>query len=305
MEAVSQKKMLYFSALICLIICLIIGNIIAEIENFRGVASIFSIISACLVLLGSYQTRKIRVEEKVNKAVEYVKRNFDKWNIILALVDVACSLIALFSGLLLITWLAGVSFAGRIIALVCKFRSVSFAVVGSLILYMFKRRKMLMSEEINVEPVKVKKERVSLSQILTIIFGILGVGFAVVSYFVPDIAILGDQLINVLGGLGITAISGGIGIFTKYRTLTEEQIKALTVKEEEKAENKAEKLKRKRDALLDKEIERRRKKEANNENFEKLLKEREEKKLVEEVKQEENIVVDKDLITEKKEETTY
>lgn len=67
-------------------------------------------------------------------------------------------------------------------------------------------------------------KKLSKTQIFSAIAAGLGVIFAIVSYFVPQIQIAGEVLINIGIGSGITAISGFVGIFKDYADKTQAEI---------------------------------------------------------------------------------
>ena len=67
-------------------------------------------------------------------------------------------------------------------------------------------------------------KKLSKTQLISAIVAGLGIVFAIVSYFVPQIQIAGEALINIGIGSGITAISGYVGIFKDYADKTQAEI---------------------------------------------------------------------------------
>ena len=82
-------------------------------------------------------------------------------------------------------------------------------------------------------------KKLSKTQIATIIAAVIGIVFAIVSVFVPQIAIAGDMIYNIGIATGIEAVAAFVGTFKGYAERTKEQIDALTNKEKEKELEKA------------------------------------------------------------------
>lgn len=87
---------------------------------------------------------------------------------------------------------------------------------------------------------KVKTEKLSGIQIASIIGAVVGVVFAVVSALVPQIAIAGDCIYNILIATGIEGLCAFAGTFKGYKKLTEEEI--AKIQEKNKAKEEAKKL---------------------------------------------------------------
>lgn len=86
-------------------------------------------------------------------------------------------------------------------------------------------------------------KKLSKTQLFSAIAGGLGIVFAIVSYFVPQIQIAGEALINIGIGSGVTAISGFVGTFKDYADKTQAEIdksKEIADKKQEIAGLKAE-----------------------------------------------------------------
>lgn len=82
-------------------------------------------------------------------------------------------------------------------------------------------------------------KKLSKTQIVTIIAAVIGVVFAIVSVFVPQIAIAGDMIYNIGIATGIEAVAAFVGTLKGYAERTKEQIDALTNKEKAKELEKA------------------------------------------------------------------
>lgn len=265
MEALKHNDKILYSVLIGLSLLFMIADLTCGFTGHLDCASVFSILSAGIIGIGAYKTRAFKINSSVDSSIGYIKKNFDHWNIILSLLDVICSIIAVFSGVVIVGVLSGIGFFGRIVALIYKFRSVSFVILGFAIIYLFKRRgKKMADENVAVEAtvttastientattvettaentaIPVQTKKISIPQWATIIVAILGSAYGVACYFVPDIVMFGDQIISMLSGFGITTVSAIVGVFTTYATKSSEEIAKAVEKQKAKAEAKAEK----------------------------------------------------------------
>lgn len=81
----------------------------------------------------------------------------------------------------------------------------------------------------------VKTEKISKTQIFAIVGALLGIGFAVASYFIPDIILFGDVMYNFLIATGVEALCAFAGTFKGYRKIADVElakIKNKVVKKE-------------------------------------------------------------------------
>ncbi len=83
---------------------------------------------------------------------------------------------------------------------------------------------------------EVKTEKLSGIQIASIVGAVVGIIFAIVSVFVPQIAIAGDSLYNILISTGIEGVCAFAGTFKGYKKRTEEEIAKIKEKQAEKAQ---------------------------------------------------------------------
>lgn len=252
MEALKHNDKILYSVLIGLSLLFMITDLICGFTGNLDLASVFSILSAGIIGIGAYKTRAFKINASVEASIGYIRKNFDHWNIILSILDVVCSIMAVFSGVIIIGVLSGIGFFGRIVALIYKFRSVSFVIIGFAIIYLFKRGKKKMADEnvtveatattikTTAENTTVKTTKISIPQWATIIVAILGSAYGILCYFVPDIVIFGDQIISMLSGFGITTVSAIVGVFTTYSTKSTEEVAKLQAKLEAKENAKKE-----------------------------------------------------------------
>ena len=80
----------------------------------------------------------------------------------------------------------------------------------------------------------MKTKKLSKIQIASIIGAVVGIAFAIVSVFVPQIVIAGDMIYNIGIATGIETICAFVGTFKGYKELTQEQIDAMKNKNKQK-----------------------------------------------------------------------
>ena len=174
-------------------------------------------------------------------AIEKKVKAFGKSVLILSIVDCIFGIISIFcTSLTIVAFLASaaslttISIGGSIIQ-ISKLRKLEQALrpVNAVALAWFinKYRKYLKTKK----EAKVKTEKLSAVQIASIVGAVVGIVFAIVSIFVPQIAIAGDCVYNILVATGIEGICAFAGTFKRYKKLTDEEISKLQTKKEEKA----------------------------------------------------------------------
>lgn len=251
MEALKHNDKILYSVLIGLSLLFMITDLICGFTGNLDLASVFSILSAGIIGIGAYKTRAFKINASVEASIGYIRKNFDHWNIILSILDVVCSIMAVFSGVIIIGVLSGIGFFGRIVALIYKFRSVSFVILGFAIIYLFKRGKKKMADEnvtvtttaentTTTDTAIIKTTKTSLPQWVTLGVGALGMVYGILCYFYPVISLTGDAVTDLLTGLGITSVTTIVGVFTKSKNKTEEQIAKAKAKAEAKENAKKE-----------------------------------------------------------------
>ena len=151
---------------------------------------------------------------------------------ILAYVLTSLALVAIFASA---SSLTAITIGGRVIQ-ISKVRQLQKnlkplnIVVGTWFVSRYK--KLLKKKEKN----KVKETKLSTIQWAALGGAVAGVIFAVVSIFVPQIAIAGDSIYNILVATGIEGISAFAGTFKGYKQKTEEEIAKAKEKIEKKEE---------------------------------------------------------------------
>lgn len=164
---------------------------------------------------------------------------FGKSAIVLSVIDCIFGILAIFCTSLTVvsffasaTSLTAVTIFGCVIQ-TSKLRSLQKALkplnLVSIAWFVNKYKKYLKKGE-----QKVKTEKLSAVQIASIVGAVIGIAFAIVSVFVPEIAIAGDSVYNILIATGIECVCAFAGTFKGYKKLTEEQISAIQNKKAEK-----------------------------------------------------------------------
>lgn len=216
--------------LICIIVFFTTSDLVASFTNHLAIASISSIISGIVVFIGAYKLKVAQLDNSVTMSIDFIEKNFNKSSIVFSILDIICSLIALFTGIVIIGIIFRVTFAIRIVVILNKFQTITrFVLVGSLI-YLI-RRCYLMSE------LKMSKEQ-------WIVLGIFCAGllYGILSAIFPQIAIFVDPAIQMLMCCGIEGVVGAVGIFMKGANKTEEDLQKSAEKLAEMNEKQVEKM---------------------------------------------------------------
>lgn len=217
-------------ALICIIVFFTTSDLIASLTNHLAIASVSSLLSGLAVFVGAYTLKVAKLDDTVTHSIDFIKKNFSKSSIIFSILDIICSLIALFTGFILIGLLFRATIAIRIVVILNKFQTITrLILIGSLI-YLI-RRCYLMSE------LKMTKEQ-------WIVLGIFCAGFlyGILSSIFPQIAIFVDPALQALLCCGIEGVVGAVGIFMKGANKTEADLQESSEKLAEMNEKRIEKM---------------------------------------------------------------
>ena len=206
----SDNNIMY--ALICIIVFFTTSDLIATIFNQLTIASISSILSGIAVFIGANKLKVARLDDTVSSSIDFIKKNFNKSSIIFSILDIICTFIALFTGIIVISLIFRATFAVKVITVLNKFQIITrFILVGSLIYVI--RRYYLMSE----------LKMTTISWVSLAVF-ILGMAYGVLSNIFPQIAMFGDAMISTLTSCGISTVAGIVGIFQKGAQKTQEEL---------------------------------------------------------------------------------
>lgn len=172
------------------------------------------------------------------KSLEQKAKMFSNGMLVLSLLDCIFGVLAIFCTSLTLTAffasatsLTAITICGRVIQ-VSKIRQLekSLKPLNLVAVAWFVNR---YSKYFKKGDKKVKTEKLSKIQIASIIGAAVGVVFAIISAFVPQIAIAGNSVYNILIATGIEGVCAFAGTFKHYTKLTEEEIaKAKQLKEE-------------------------------------------------------------------------
>lgn len=229
-------------------------------------SAICSVISAILVFIGYFSIRKTNAEKNVIELTSFIKGNFDKWQILLSVLDVICSIIVVFTsirafGLLFrnVIFFKILFTPARITTLTNKFKTVTKPFLIFCFVWFFVRIKKIVKEY------KMNNVKLSVAQkIAMVVAFVIGITWTILSVTVlPQLAVFDDVLAQISLSLGGTA---GIvfGCFLKGKEMSEAEVakrdEKLKLKEtaynekvakkEELAKEKEEKLKLAKAAAL-------------------------------------------------------
>lgn len=188
-------------------------------------------------------TQQLSEKELVSKTYIIVQRilsrakTFNNASIILSFIDCVFGILAILcTSLTLVAFFASVASMtvitiGSSIIQTSKLRNLAKALkpVNLVALAWFVNKYKIYLKKENK---KVKTTKLSGIQISAIVGAVVGVIFAVVSIFVPQIAIAGDSLYNILIATGIEGVCAFAGTFKGYKELTEEEIAKIKEKQE-------------------------------------------------------------------------
>lgn len=223
-----QNNIMY--ALVCIIVFFTTSDLIASASNNLLIASLSSILSGIAVFIGANKLKVAKLDDSITGSIDFIQKNFNKSSIIFSILDIICSLVALFTGILIIGLIFRATFAIRVIVILNKFQTITrFVLMGSL-LYVI-RRCCLMSE------LKMTKEQ-------WIVLGIFCAGalYGILSAIFPQIAIFVDPAMQALACCGIEGVVGAVGIFMKGANKTEAELAESKAKLVQLSEKRIEKM---------------------------------------------------------------
>lgn len=258
-DNVKNKKFTNFLwILFAIMISFTTSDLICGFTGNITLALIFSCLSGAVVIYGNLKTRKIELDENLDK----IKKSFNNSNIIFTVLDIICSIIALLTGIVFIGLIFRAIWAIRITVIINKFRTVARILQIGSFAYLIKRRFYMK------EFLKANKWSIISG------FGIGGV-LGVSSYFLMPLVFIFPLWASILISCGIGILSFVLVFFlgkekviqyalriaTKY--LPTDKVKELTelankvneeinqVKEKEEAQKKLAEEKAKAQAIID------------------------------------------------------
>lgn len=178
------------------------------------------------------------------RAIEKRAKVFSRSALVLSIIDCLFGILAIFcTSLTVVAFVASTASLTTITVFGCviqtsKLRSLEKALkplnLVAIAWFVNKYKKYLKNKK---GEQKVKTEKLSAIQIASIVGAVVGIIFAIVSVFVPQIAIAGESVYNILVATGIEGLCAFAGTFKGYKKLTEEQISAIKEKKEKKAQD--------------------------------------------------------------------
>lgn len=197
----------------------------------------FTLAASIITFVATYKVKQKEILTAFDKTTAFVQSNFNNWQVVFSILDIVCGIISILSGLIII---GGVFKFVKVGYLITKFIVVTNKTktlaksVGKFSLLWTAGRILTKKQGGEMSTKKLSK-----TQIATIIAAVIGIVFAIVSVFVPQIAIAGDMIYNIGIATGIEAVAAFVGTFKGYAERTKEQIEALTNKEKAKELEKA------------------------------------------------------------------
>jgi len=192
----------------------------------------FTLAASIITFVATYKVKQKEILTAFDKTTAFVQSNFNNWQVVFSILDIVCGIISILSGLIII---GGVFKFVKVSYLITKFIVVTNKTktlaksVGKFSLLWTAGRILTKKQGGEMSTKKLSK-----TQIATIIAAVIGIVFAIVSVFVPQIAIAGDMIYNIGIATGIEAVAAFVGTFKGYAERTKEQIDALTNKKKAK-----------------------------------------------------------------------
>lgn len=192
----------------------------------------FTLAASIITFVATYKIKQKEILTAFDKTTAFVQSNFNNWQVMFSILDIICGIISILSGLIII---GGVFKFVKVSYLITKFIVVTNKTktlaksVGKFSL-LWTAGRILTKKRGG----KMNTKKLSKIQIASIIGAVVGIAFAIVSVFVPQIVIAGDMIYNIGIATGIEAICAFVGTFKGYKELTQEQIDALKNKNKQK-----------------------------------------------------------------------
>lgn len=197
----------------------------------------FTLAASIITFVATYKVKQKEILTAFDKTTAFVQSNFNNWQVVFSILDIVCGIISILSGLIII---GGVFKFVKVSYLITKFivvtnKTKTLAKSVSKFSLLWTAGRILTKKQGG----EMSTKKLSKTQIVTIIAAVIGIVFAIVSVFVPQIAIAGDMIYNIGIATGIEAVAAFVGTFKGYAERTKEQIDALTNKEKAKELEKA------------------------------------------------------------------
>ena len=243
----SEKLTKFFYILIAIVIFFTTSDLAFGFVGKSIPAALCSVLSALFVFVGYFAIKKANTEKNVENLTKFVKSNFDKWQIILSILDVICSTVSAFTSIIALgMFFRSIIFTkklftpAKIVTMSNKFKTVSQPLLIFCFAWVIFRIKNKIKEN------KMSNIKLSLAQkIFILVAFVLGIAYSIVStVWLPQIAVFDDVFAQLATSLGGTA--GVIfGAFLKGKEMTSDEIAKRNEKVQHKIEIKNEKVAKK------------------------------------------------------------
>lgn len=135
-EDKNKKFINFLWILFAIMIAFTTSDLVCGFTGQLTLALIFSCLSAIVVVYGNLKTRKVELDEHLDT----IKKSFNNSNIIFAVLDITCSIIALLTGIVFIGLIFRAIWVIRITVIINKFRTVARILQVGSFAYLIKRR---------------------------------------------------------------------------------------------------------------------------------------------------------------------
>lgn len=135
-KKISNPNIALFTIFMIFVIFFTTSDLVANFSQEPIWASLFSIISGFFVFLGTSLKKKKNIEKGINAQIDYINNNFSKSAVILSILDIICSLIAVFTTIFAIGIIFRSIFALRLLVTISKVRTIMQAILLAVIGYL-------------------------------------------------------------------------------------------------------------------------------------------------------------------------
>lgn len=192
----------------------------------------FTLAASIITFVATYKVKQKEILTAFDKTTAFVQSNFNNWQVMFSILDIVCGIISILSGLIII---GGVFKFVKVFYFLAKFfvvtnKTKALAKSFGKFSLLWTAGRILTKKQGG----KMNTKKLSKIQIASIIGAVVGIAFAIVSVFVPQIVIAGDMIYNIGIATGVEAICAFVGTFKGYKELTQEQIDALKNKNKQK-----------------------------------------------------------------------
>ncbi len=207
----------------------LIFDYVFNFETSDYIAFIFTLATAIITFVSTYKLKRQKILLAFDKTTIFLQSNFNNWQVIFSALDIVCGIISILSGAIFI---GGVFKFVKVGYLITKFVVVTNktkTIIKNISKFSFVwlSGRIMYKNKIGVE---MNTKKLSKVQIASIVGAVIGIVFAVVSIFVPQIAIAGDMVYNIGIATGIETICAFVGTFKGYAERTKEEIDAINQK---------------------------------------------------------------------------